>query len=253
MASVMPSETPRSKGAPPSPEDIRQGVELLDDLLKELDDDTAPPRPTKGSAAEAVLPTPSEAEEGHDEEASGPGGGRVDPAERDRSTELAKAEVVSLKNALDRQQSVEQELREELANLRSQLSGMQARLEAATARFLPAAPVAFLDTEGRSVARKAFYALGRGEGLDHYVSALLLSWRSLGKPLVPRWDPDGFSLTVEGDPEKRSLRVLSSGVYLIKLARDELAGIGDLPTLVRYPRPSDVAGNTSDGSPPGQG
>lgn len=231
---MVSAETPtsrRGKSAGTPASETPQGAELLDDLLKELDEEVPPATegsPTASPGAQEDVPSRSPPQPPPPDDL---GSGEVQEALR--GAELARAEANSLKNALERQQGVELELRHELADLRAEMSRMRGQLEEANARFLPAAPVAFLDPGGKAVARKAFFALGKGESLDTYLTDLLRAWRESGLPLIPRWDLDGFSLVLEGDPDRRSIRVLASGIYLIQLDPKELEALGTLPTLVR--------------------
>jgi hypothetical protein len=241
MMTAETSDPRRARGGSGDPTETPQGIELLDDLLKELDDGPPPEGPAAGAPSPAsVAPGSIEGATDHASNALPRNEDAVEDAhhldDARRSAELARAEANSLKGALDRQQGVEVELRREMGDLRGQISRLKLQLDEANARFLPAAPVAFLDAEGKAVARKAFYALGKGEALDAYLSDLLLAWKSAGGKLVASWDGDGFSLTLEGDPDRRGIRILSSGVYLVQLSEQERSALGNLPTLVRKRR-----------------
>lgn len=219
-------------------------MEMLDGLLRELDEEgpaTAKESP-KSTADEGApepvepLPEPPALIEEAEPELGPEGSVALSGSRSDPSLELARAEAEALKRGLARQQAIELELRRELADLRGQITQLQGRIEQLNGRFVPAAPVAFLAADGKSVARKAFYALGRGEALESYLSALLATWKGTGRPLQATCDPDGVTVELEGDPDRRSIRHLCSGVYLIQLSPSELEHLAELPPLVRVRR-----------------
>ncbi|MDE1820052.1 MAG: hypothetical protein KGJ23_03995 [Euryarchaeota archaeon] len=239
MASEVP--TKKTKGSPeegPSP--ASNDLDVLDDLLDQLSEVPAAPasegtgssEPTAEAPADpSVAPPPSESP-GAAAEALPPA---VDPRveELSRAMDLARAEATSLRAALASQQNVETELRKELTEVRSALSLAQEKLGAAAGKFLPAVPVAFLSKDGKKIDRRAFYALGRGEALELFLSGLFADWTSGGLRLVPTFDRGTLTLTLERDPEGRFLRLLPSGVFLVRLSAEELERVGVLPSLVR--------------------
>ncbi len=109
---------------------------------------------------------------------------------------------------------------------------------APTSRVVPSVPVAFLAADGRSIAKQAFFAVGKGEALEAFLSTLLAQWRGSKLPLVPSVGPEGFSMQLKGDPFRRSLRILPSGAIQIQLSAPELKEVADLPPLVSRKRPS---------------
>ncbi len=109
---------------------------------------------------------------------------------------------------------------------------------APTSRVVPSVPVAFLAADGRSIAKQAFFAVGKGEALEAFLSTLLAQWRGTKLPLVPSVGPEGFSMQLKGDPFRRSLRILPSGTIQIQLSAPELKEVADLPPLVSRKRPS---------------
>ena len=104
--------------------------------------------------------------------------------------------------------------------------------------MVPSVPVAFLAADGRSIAKQAFFAVGKGEALEAFLSTLLAQWRGSKLPLVPSVGPEGFSMQLKGDPFRRSLRILPSGAIQIQLSAPELKEVADLPPLVSRKRPS---------------
>lgn len=97
---------------------------------------------------------------------------------------------------------------------------------------VPAAPVAFLGPDGTTVVQQSLFALGKGEALESFLGVLLKQWKGLTFPLVSQVAPEGITISLKGDPEKRSLRILPSGIYLLKLSAAELKGLGTIPRLV---------------------
>ncbi len=253
----MGPQSPRSKPEGPrgsSPEEAPSGAGLLDALLRELNEDglegsatraeggSVPEESPEGASAEPqVGPSSASGLSAYPSQGVAPSDSELTgerPAdhlsELTRAVELARAETGSLRAALGLQQSVETDLRRELQETRSALKEAKARLNEASSKFLPAAPVAFLSPDGRTIARRAFYALGRGEALDGYLSELLAGWEREGRKIVPSYDPrTGITLTVEGDPDRRFLRVLTSGILLVHLNEEEMKAVGELPPLVR--------------------
>lgn len=232
-----------AEGTAPAPS-LTSGAELLDDLLKELNEEglekpsstAAPEVPVERTSPTGEPPAPDPAASMsetpvHAAETSAPVS--ADVVELHRALDLANAEVGTIKAALLRQQRIETELRRELGEVRTKEQALRLQAEREGSRFLPAAPVAFLSSDGKMIVKKAFYALGRGEALESFLTALLAGWRASGGELEVHFDRDGFSLEVKNDPHGRSLRLLPSGVYLLRLSSFELAKLGDLPPLVR--------------------
>ena len=278
----MGPQSPRSKqegSRESSPEEVPSGAGLLDALLRELNEDglegsatRAEGDPMPEESPEEASPEPQEGRPSASGLSAFPADRGVAPFEEDsagekptdhlselsRAVELARAESGSLRAALGLQQSVETDLRRELQEVRSALQETKARLNEASSKFLPAAPVAFLSQDGRTIARRAFYALGRGEALDGYLSELLGRWEKEGRKIVPSYDPrTGITLTLEGDPDRRFLRVLTSGILLVHLNEEEMKAVGELPPLVRAANRSRASttgaqeGGAS-GTPPGK-
>lgn len=265
----MAKEKPLEEGA----SEVPSGTEMLDDLLRQLNEDqeeaggagpSAPPEASEVSAE----PERGSAEAGTlHEEATGDGGGteaRPQPIatpeelpaseqrtvsdrllELTRSLDLAIAENGSLREALAQQHSIETDLRRELTQEREARTAAQTRLTQASHRFVPAAPVAFLAADGRTIVRRAFYTLGRGEALEELLGGLFARWTASGASVVPSFDRGTVSLTASDDPQGRSVRLLSSGIVLVRLSAKELAELGELPPLVRSKHPP------SSAAPPG--
>ena len=255
MTSENPSapEARKGEGTASPPE----GSDPLDDLLRELSEVEGPsPDPGTGSA-ESLPP----------ESSPGGAGATLEPESRETSTtlsssptstsssrepgkpsapaasealgelrralEFAQAENQSLRAALSRQQEVEVGLRKEVQEAKVVLEDAKGRLAEGPSRFLPAAPVAFLSSDGKSVQRRAFYTLGRGEALEEFLNNLFAKWTKGGAKLVPTYDQNGLLLTLEWDREKRYVRVMNSGIYLVHLSSKELQELGEIPALVR--------------------
>jgi hypothetical protein len=157
----------------------------------------------------------------------------------DRETKLLD-EVLRLRSALDG-------LRAEVAQHRTHLEGVHGQLERVhttlagirpgpegPSRSTPmsAAPVFILDEKGQRVADQAFFTLGKGGALEHFLTEIIQSWERSGYPILTKGGAEGFSLTLEGDPEGRGLRLLPSGMYLLRLGAEEMAQLRKLPPLV---------------------
>jgi hypothetical protein len=99
-------------------------------------------------------------------------------------------------------------------------------------RALSAAPVFFLGADGETVATQAFFTLGKGGGLEGFLKDTLDQWRRSGFRLESEVGTEGITLTLRGDPEGRHLKVLPSGMYVLKLSISELSRLGSLPALV---------------------
>ena len=139
-------------------------------------------------------------------------------------------------------------LRDDLERARSRVGALETELEEArelarrptshhdgpvNAHRTLCVPVAFTSSDGRTVAKEALFALGKGEALETFLTSLLEVWRATGRPLVPLGGHDGdLTLALEGDPEQRSLRVLRTGAYVVRLSEHELGQVGTLPALV---------------------
>ncbi len=100
------------------------------------------------------------------------------------------------------------------------------------AKTISAAPVFFMDPEGRSVQAQAFFTLGKGGALESFLTRVLNDWEGSGYPIETKGGVEGFSLVLLNDPEGRSLRLLPSGMYLMQLGRREIAELQRLPPLV---------------------
>ncbi|MDE1835274.1 MAG: hypothetical protein KGJ23_01520 [Euryarchaeota archaeon] len=99
---------------------------------------------------------------------------------------------------------------------------------------VPCVPVGFLGPRSPSVVKEAYFALGKGEALERLLETTLRRWGSLPYPMVPTGGPnEPFSIVLRGDPQGRSIRVLHSGAFLLRLGEQELSEVGELPTLVR--------------------
>ncbi len=104
----------------------------------------------------------------------------------------------------------------------------------AASRVVASVPVGFLGPDGRTITKESFFAVGKGEALEQLLGNVLDRWRTTQRPLVAGSLPGGgFSLSLQGDPERRGLRILPTGVFLLRLAPAELASLGELPPLVR--------------------
>ncbi len=99
-------------------------------------------------------------------------------------------------------------------------------------RTLSAAPVFFLGADGETVATQAFFTLGRGGGLEGFLKDTLDQWKRSGFHLESEVGTEGITLSLRGDPEGRHLKVLPSGMYVLKLSVSELSHLGSLPALV---------------------
>lgn len=218
-------------------------IELLDDLLKELSDDAheaameaaaaggeGEPAAGEDPGLAAEVPSSALPREGPGlSEAGAPAADQEDS----RELQIARAEADALRVALAQQQQLERELRQDLARAREKQEGLEQQLLQTRGRFLPAVPVAFVAPDGRSIARKAFYAVGREEALEQLLTRLTKAWEATGFPLTVRHGPEGTSLILEGDPSERWIRILPSGIHLVHLSPEELSGLGELPSLVR--------------------
>lgn len=151
-------------------------------------------------------------------------------------------EVLRLRGALEG-------LRAEVAQHRTHLEGVHGQLQkvhttlegirpaaeaAPTGGHAPmsAAPVFLLDEKGQRVADQAFFTLGKGGALERFLTEVIQGWERSGYPIQARGGAEGFSLTLEGDPEGRGLRLLPSGMYLLRLGAEEMARLRKLPPLV---------------------
>ncbi len=105
-------------------------------------------------------------------------------------------------------------------------------LASSAPRTLSAAPVFFLGADGETVATQAFFTLGKGGGLEGFLRDMLDHWRRSGFPLESDVGSEGITLRLRGDPEGRHLKVLPSGMYVLKLSISELHRLGSLPALV---------------------
>ena len=104
----------------------------------------------------------------------------------------------------------------------------------AASRVVASVPVGFLGPDGRTITKESFFAVGKGEALEQLLGNVLDRWRTTQRPMVAGSLPGGgFSLSLQGDPERRGLRILPTGVFLLRLAPAELASLGELPPLVR--------------------
>ncbi len=104
----------------------------------------------------------------------------------------------------------------------------------AASRVVASVPVGFLGPDGRTITKESFFAVGKGEALEELLGNVLDRWRTTQRPMVAGSLPGGgFSLSLQGDPERRGLRILPTGVFLLRLAPAELASLGELPPLVR--------------------
>lgn len=101
-----------------------------------------------------------------------------------------------------------------------------------TPRTLTAAPVFFLGPDGQRVHAQAFFTLGKGGALESFLTDVLQQWETSGYPIQAKGGVDGFSLTLMEDPEGRGLRLLPSGMYLMRLGHRELEALDHLPPLV---------------------
>ncbi len=101
-----------------------------------------------------------------------------------------------------------------------------------TPRTLTAAPVFFLGPDGQRVHAQAFFTLGKGGALESFLTDVLQQWETSGYPIQAKGGVDGFSLTLLEDPEGRGLRLLPSGMYLMRLGHRELEALDQLPPLV---------------------
>lgn len=99
-------------------------------------------------------------------------------------------------------------------------------------RALSAAPVFFLGADGETVATQAFFTLGKGGGLEGFLKDTLDQWKRSGFHLESEVGTEGITLSLRGDPEGRHLKVLPSGMYVLKLSVSELNRLGSLPALV---------------------
>ncbi|MDE2043740.1 MAG: hypothetical protein KGJ69_01240 [Thermoplasmata archaeon] len=157
--------------------------------------------------------------------------------------EAAKAEVARLTHDLSESRSHTARLQGELEAAHAAPPKPPASSEPSPAapaksfpKLLPSVPVLFLGSDGRSVAQQAFFAVGKGEALEAFLSTLLTQWKGSKLPLVATGGPEGLSVQLRGDPHRRSLRMLPSGALQLQLSPSELSELGKLPTLVSRKR-----------------
>jgi hypothetical protein len=100
---------------------------------------------------------------------------------------------------------------------------------------VPCVPVGFVGPDGRTPVKEAYYALGKGEALEELLDSLIHQWGSGHYPLIPLGSQSGaFVLGLQGDPDRRSIRILHTGAILIRMSSSELQALGKLPTLVSH-------------------
>lgn len=144
--------------------------------------------------------------------------------------EEAKAELEGLRGELGRLTSDLEKARRDLDLAKN--AGPASTAPSEGGKPIPAAPVAFLGTDGATIAQQSLFALGKGEALESFLSVLLRQWKAMPFPMTSVAASDGVVISLRGDPEKRSIRILPSGIYLIKLAPAELKSLGTIPKLV---------------------
>lgn len=165
------------------------------------------------------------------------------------SLETIRAEIAEHKTAvagvngqLERVHSVLNEIRDS-GTRKNGISGARATVPATSTplptappedrgRPLSAAPVFFLDPQGKEVAHQAFFTLGKGGALEKFLTDVLLDWEGSGYPIEAKAGKEGFTLELQGDPEGRGLRLLPSGMYLLRLGEEEMRELKQLPPLV---------------------
>lgn len=229
-------ETPEPGTEEPTPNVRAARPDGLADLEREISElldagpSSAAPIPTSSTPASPTAPP-----------FSPPSSGRPRRGERRAAQEAElRAEVLRLRTALEN-------LREEIVQHRSHLQGVHGTLErvstalngarttdAPEARSAPlsAAPVFFLDEKGQGVASQAFFTLGKGGALERFLTEVIQGWETSGYPIHTKGGIEGFSLTLQGDPEGRGLRLLPSGMYLVRLGHEEMGRLDQLPPLV---------------------
>ncbi|MDE1820110.1 MAG: hypothetical protein KGJ23_03690 [Euryarchaeota archaeon] len=94
------------------------------------------------------------------------------------------------------------------------------------------ASVTFLEPDGDGVNRCALLSKGPGEGLETFLRGVLERWSTTGLAWTrSRERTGGYTLALEGDPQRRFIRRFASGAYLIRLSARELLemGVGPAP------------------------
>lgn len=127
-----------------------------------------------------------------------------------------------------RREVEEARLRLELA--RTQDAEEEARASHAAPRL--AVPVGFLGFDGRSMVGRACFAVGKGETLHSLLGSFLHQWQRWPYPLVAGVTPRGLVVQLPRDPQRRSIRILPTGVILLQMGPKYLDYVRELPPFV---------------------
>lgn len=180
----------------------------------------------------------------------------LDVSRLTRELEEAKAKASRLDAELQKSLEEAESLRAKLASVPPPSAPVAAPVSPASPaaapgkeRVVPSVPVIFLSADGKSIAKQAFFAVGKGEALEALISALLGQWTAMKLPVVSTATPEGMSLRIQGDPHRRSIRVLPTGAYQIQLSPPELDQVRNLPALVTR-KPAGAVPSAKTAAPP---